>query len=467
MQFEQPGYHIMTWGCQMNEEDSEQMALCLEQMGCAPVDDPARADIVLLNTCSVRQKPEEKVYSKLGELRELKAARPEMILGVCGCMAQVESAQIRRRAPFVDLVVGTGNIAAIPRLIEAIRDRRRLGIGAGAVAALDLPPRKGAIVTDVPVRAIRRRPKLKAHVPIMYGCDKFCTFCIVPYTRGRERSRPTSEILAEIRGLALGGTREVCLLGQTVNSYGKNLAEGRVPFARLLEQIAQIRGIKRIRFTSPYPRDFKDDLIEAIARIPQVCEHVHLPLQAGDDELLARMRRGYTVAEYREIVRKLRSAVPGVAVTTDIMLGFPGETEAQFENTLRFVEQTRFDSAFMFAYSVRPGTKAAEMPDQVPREVKIARLNRLVAAQNRITAEINRSHVGECVEVLVEGRSQRDPSRLSGYSRTGKMVHFPAPAASRDADGLVGRLVHVRVTDGLLTGFLGELADDPERPRRG
>src|SRR5579872_2781013 len=365
----QPGYKILTWGCQMNEEDSEQMALYLEEMGYRPVGDLADAEVVLLNTCSVRQKPEEKVYSKLGELREMKLQNPFMIVGVCGCMAQVEAVQIRRRAPFVDLVVGTGNIAALPNLIhQALRRRdsalHRLGPAdwAGqapplqgprtqhsALTALDLPPRRGAIVTDVPLRNIVRKPKLKAHVPIMYGCDKFCTFCIVPLTRGRERSRPTSEILMEIHGLARSGTKEVTLLGQTVNSYGKNLAEGRVPFARLLEQIGEIRGIERIRFTSPCPRDFTDDLIETIARLPKVCEHVHLPLQVADDELLQRMHRGYTVARYREIVAKLRAAIPNVAITTDIMLGFPGETDEQFWNTMRFVEETRFDSAFMFA----------------------------------------------------------------------------------------------------------------------
>jgi tRNA-2-methylthio-N6-dimethylallyladenosine synthase len=457
----QRGYKIMTWGCQMNEEDSEQMALYLEQMGYSPVDEAAEADVVLLNTCSVRQKPEEKVYSKLGELREMKLNKPDMIIGVCGCMAQVESAQIKRRAPFVDLVVGTGNIASIPRLVDQAIQNGTSRRG-NSLTALELPPRKGAVVTDVPLRNILRKPKLKAHVPIMYGCDKFCTFCIVPFTRGRERSRPTREILDEIRGLALSGTREVTLLGQTVNSYGKNLAEGRVPFARLLEEISAIRGIQRIRFTSPYPRDFTDELIEAVARLPKVCEHVHLPLQVADDELLERMHRGYTVARYREIVESLRAAVPGVAITTDVMLGFPGETEEQFRNTMRFIEEMRFDSAFMFAYSIRPGTKAAEMDDQVPQEVKIDRLNQLVALQNEITVEINRSHVGEVFEVLVEGRSQRDPAKLTGLTRTLKTVNFTVAAGgTRSADSLIGKLAPVRITDAYLTGFIGEY-EEPE-----
>ena len=336
------GYHIMTWGCQMNEEDSEQIALYMESMGYQPTANAETADVVLLNTCSVRAKPEEKVWSELGRLRDIKRERPDMVIGVCGCMAQVESAEIKRRAPHVDMVVGTGNIAAIPEMIRGVQVFRDSGVQEGNVynfavpetndaehpntehpipehpntqrlipisaltsrgkrqsttlTALQFPPRKGAIVADIPARVVERKAKLKAHVPIMYGCDKFCTFCIVPLTRGRERSRPTSEVLAEIEGLARNGTREITLLGQTVNSYGKNLPEGRVPFAQLLEQINAIRGIQRIRFTSPYPRDFTDELIDAIGRLEHVCEHVHLPLQVGDDDLLLEMHRGYTTA---------------------------------------------------------------------------------------------------------------------------------------------------------------------------
>jgi tRNA-2-methylthio-N6-dimethylallyladenosine synthase len=456
----QPGYHIMTWGCQMNEEDSEQMALYLEGMGYTPVNDPAQAEVVLLNTCSVRQKPEEKVYSKLGELREIKQSRPDMIIGVCGCMAQVESAQIRRRAPFVDMVVGTGNLAVIPDLIRRVKARRREAGSGGMEAAqrhaqtllsLELPERRGAVVTDVPVRNILCKPKLKAHVPIMYGCDKFCTFCIVPMTRGRERSRPTAEIVREVEGLARAGTKEITLLGQTVNSYGKNLAEGRVPFARLLEMLNEIRGLRRIRFTSPYPRDFTDELIVTIARLPKVCEHIHLPLQVGDDELLRRMRRGYTLTEYREIVRKLREAIPNIAITTDLMLGFPGETDAHYWNTMRVVEEIRFDAAFMFAYSIRPGTKAADMPDQVPHAVKIQRLSRLIEMQNRITCEIHAAQVGQVFEVLVEGRSPRDPMKLTGLTRTFKTMNFVGD------ERMIGRMVMVRATAAHLWGFSGEV----------
>jgi len=480
-----PGYHIMTWGCQMNEEDSEQMSLYLERMGYRPVPDAAVADVVLLNTCSVRAKPEEKVWSELGRLREMKQNRPDMVIGVCGCMAQVESSELKRRAPFIDMVVGTGNIAAIPRIIRqlkglpAIEDedeggdivpvRRRNLIqlsptrsapATKTITALDLPERKGAIVSDIPDRVSVRKAKLKAHVPIMYGCDKFCTFCIVPLTRGRERSRPTDEILSEIRGLADQGTREITLLGQTVNSYGKNLPEGRVPFATLLEHIDEIRGIRRVRFTSPYPRDFTDELIEAIGRLESVCEHIHLPLQVADDVLLAEMHRGYTVARYQEIVDSLRQRVPGISITTDIMLGYPGETDEQFRNTMEFVERTRFDSAFMFAYSPRPNTKAAVLENQVPHSVKIDRLNQLIALQNGITVEINRSKIGSTVEVLVEGISHRDSERLTGNTRTLKTVNFTVPSGgTRSIESLVGKLVPVHVTEAQLTGFIGELAE--------
>ncbi|MGC8668936.1 MAG: tRNA (N6-isopentenyl adenosine(37)-C2)-methylthiotransferase MiaB [Chthonomonadales bacterium] len=444
---EKPGYTIFTWGCQMNEEDTEQMALQLEAMGYQPVSNPDQAQVVLLNTCSVRLKPEEKVYSKLGELAALKERRPDLIVGVCGCMAQVQSEQIRRRAPCVDFVMGTGAIGKLPQLLRAVQAREAPGL----VSALDLPPRKGSRVADVPVRSLQRKPKLKAHVPIMYGCDKFCTFCIVPLTRGRERSRPPEEILAEIQMLAHSGTREVTLLGQTVNSYGRNLPGQRMTFARLLERISEIRGIQRIRFTSPYPKDFTEELIGAMARLPKVCRHVHLPLQSADDAVLLAMHRGYTVAQYRIIVSQLRQAMPDISITTDLMVGFPGETEAQFLNTLNFVEEVRFDGAFMFAFSPRPGTKAASMPNQIPREVKVDRLNRLIARVNAIVVEKHQSLVGRTFEVLVEGPSPRDPAVLTGRTSCFRTMVF---AASRE---FVGKLVPVRATEAHLWGFKGEI----------
>ncbi len=466
------GYHIMTWGCQMSEEDSEQMALYLEQMGFYKVEDASDARIVLLNTCSVRAKPEEKVWSELGRLKEIKKTRPDMIIGVCGCMAQVKSDELLSRCPHVDIIVGTGNISDLPSLIsQAInpsdgshsflsgeeyisKPSKRAG-GIIQLSSLSLPPRRGAVVSDVPARVTERKPKLKAHVPVMYGCDKFCTFCIVPLTRGRERSRPTLDILDEIRLLARNGTKEITLLGQTVNSYGKNLPEGRVPFYKLLEMIDAVPGIERIRFTSPYPRDFTDELIDTLSALPSVCEHIHLPLQVGDDSLLAQMHRGYTLEQFFAIVTKLRKKIPSIAITTDLMLGYPGETDQQFCNTLKIVEEVRFDSAYMFAYSPRPNTKAAEMENQVPHPVKIARLQELISLQNRITCEINASQIGSLAEVLVEGRSLKDARRLSGYSRTFKMVHFSAPKVG--ADTLTGKTVQVLLKESQLTGFIGEI----------
>jgi tRNA-2-methylthio-N6-dimethylallyladenosine synthase len=436
-------YKILTWGCQMNEEDSEQMSLYLQERGYEPAEQVEDADVVLLNTCSVRRKPEDKVFSTLGHLRQLKQRKPQMVIGVCGCMAQLRADEIRQKAPFVDMIVGTAHVSQVGALLEEALQKRRLAM------RLDLPERKGAIVTDIPERKVDRTPKLKAFVPIQYGCDKFCTFCIVPITRGRERSRPTADIVEEVRRLAERGTKEITLLGQTVNSYGKNLLEGRVPFARLLKLLSDIDGIERIRFTSPYPRDFRDDLISAIAELPKVMEHVHLPLQSGDNDILKAMRRLYTVEQFEEVAAKLRERVPGIAITTDIIVGFPGETDEQFENTLRVVERIRFDGAFMFAYSPRPGTPAAQMENQVPRAVKQERLQRLIALQNRITCEINSAQVGQVFEVLVEGSSQKDPTKLAGFTRENKMMHF---VGGRE---LAGQIVRVRADEAHLWGFYG------------
>jgi tRNA-2-methylthio-N6-dimethylallyladenosine synthase len=436
-------YFVQTWGCQMNEEDSEQMALGLESIGFTRAATREEAEIVLLNTCSVRKKPEDKAFSFLGELVPMKKARPTMVLGVCGCMAQLRADEIRRRAPHVDFVVGTGQVSQIPGLVEEALARRRFQ------KRLDLPERKGAIVEDIPKRAVGRESKLKAFVPIQYGCDKFCTFCIVPTTRGRERSRPTEDILEEVTELARHGTREVTLLGQTVNSYGKNLLEGRVPFSELLWKLADVPRLERIRYTSPYPRDFKADLIECIRANPKVMEHCHMPLQAGNDDLLRRMKRLYTVDGFLQIVSDLRNAVPQIAITTDIIVGFPGETEDEFEGTMKVVEKVRFDGAFMFIYSPRPGTPAADM-EQVPVAVKQARLLRLVELQNRISCEINESFIDRELEVLVEGPSPKNPNLLQGFSREFKMVHFEGSSDLR------GKVVNVRATKSHLWGLTAE-----------
>lgn len=437
-------YFVQTWGCQMNEEDSEQMSLYLQQIGFEATESIQEAHVILLNTCSVRKKPEDKAFSMLGELAAVKKARPDTVIGVCGCMAQLRADEIKRRAPYVDFVVGTGQVGTIPGLVEEALQKRKFQ------KRIDLPERKGATVEEMPKRHVGRESKLKAFVPIQYGCDKFCTFCIVPTTRGRERSRPTADILEEVAALASQGTREVTLLGQTVNSYGKNMPEGKVPFSQLLRLLSEVPELERIRYTSPYPRDFKTDVIDVIRDCPKVMEHCHMPVQAGNDDLLKRMKRLYTVDGYKTIVSELRDAIPGLGLTTDIIVGFPGETESEFQDTLDLVREVRFDGAYMFIYSPRPGTPAADM-EQVPQVVKKERLDRLMSLQNRITCKINETLVGQVFEVLVEGPSHRNPGTLQGYSREFRMVHFPGSASLR------GQLVKVRAKEAHQWGLKGEI----------
>jgi len=436
-----PAFTVLTWGCQMNEDDSDQISNLLIQMGCHPAGNERDADIIMLNTCSVRSKPEQKVRSKLGELEVLKREKPDLIIGVCGCMAQKEGDALRNRAPHIDLIVGTANIARIPEMIADVRRARR------RLTALDLP-RACTDEAAIPNRVTNRASVgLKSFVPIMYGCDNFCSYCIVPYVRGKERSRPKDDIVEEVRLLAGRGVKEVTLIGQNVNSY-----DGAAGFDDLLRAVNDISGIERIRFTTSHPKDLSDMLIRAVAELPKVCEHVHLPVQAGDDEILLEMRRGYTADDYRRLVVKLRSVVPNVTLTTDFLVGFPGETEAQFENTLRLAEEIRFDSAFMFAFNPLPKTAAASLPGQLPTNVKNDRLRRLIELQNRISTEINDSHVGSEFEVLVEGPSPKDPSRMTGLTRGNRTVNFPG------CPQLAGTTVTVRAVKGHLWGFSGELA---------
>ena len=429
----------------MNEEDTEQMAVYLEQIGFEPAGSILQAQVILLNTCSVRQKPEDKAFSLLGSLSKTKKAKPDTIIGVCGCMAQLRADEIKRRAPHVDFVIGTGNLGELPSLIEELLQKRRF------LKRVELPERKGAIVENVPTRAVGRSPKLKAFVPIQYGCDKFCTFCIVPTTRGRERSRATEEILEEVKKLADQGTKEVTLLGQTVNSYGKNLVEGKVPFGELLRLVADVPGIERIRYTSPYPRDFNAGLIETIKQVPQVMEHCHMPLQAGSNSELKRMRRLYTIESFKEIVKEIRNRIPGVALSTDVIVGFPGQSEEEYQETLDALRTIRFDGAYMFAYSARPGTPAGEWPDQISDEVKKHRLTELMEVQNAITTEIHESLVGQTFEVLIEGPSRRDPNMLQGYTREFRMMHFPG------SSDRYGRIAQVKAIAGFQWGLQGEL----------
>lgn len=437
-------FFIQTWGCQMNEEDSEQIGLALENIGFKPVEDFRSAQVLILNTCSVRKKPEDKAFSFLGTLAEIKRNYPEIIVGVAGCMAQIRAKEIREKAHYVDFVVGTAQVTQIAGLVEETLQKRRFK------TRLNLPERRGAVVTDIPLRHVGRAPKLKAFVPIQYGCDKFCTYCIVPSTRGRERSRPTDEILLEIEGLVKNGTREVTLLGQTVNSYGKNLAEGRVSFSELLKMIAEIPDLLRIRYTSPYPRDFSDDLIHTIRDCKKVMPQMHIPLQSGSDAVLRRMKRIYTAESFLDIVTRMRVAVPHIGMSTDIIVGFPGETEDDFEQTMEMMRKIRFDAAYMFAYSERPGT-AAEGISGISEQVKNRRLNHLIATQQAITLDINESLVGQEFRVLIDGRSRKEPAFLSGHTEEFRLVLVPG------GDELIGCEVVVKVVSGHPWGLLCEL----------
>ena len=424
-------FHIITQGCQMNVRDSEAMAGLLAHMGYASTDDPADADVIILNTCTVREGAEDRAYGRLGELRALKRRRPGLLLGVAGCLVQQERERVLERAPWLDLVFGVHNIHRLPDLLREARD--------GCMPAYEVWDRSD---TDRPLPVLPASASgaaaVRAFVNIIHGCNKFCTFCIVPYVRGRERSVAPEDVVAEVRALADQGVREVTLLGQNVDSYGHDLAPRR-DLAGLLELVHEVDGIERIRFTTSHPRDMTRRLIETVARLPKLCEHIHLPVQAGDDEILRRMHRAYTAAQYRETADAVRTAMPRASLTTDVIVGFPGETEAAFERTLRFVEALRFDAVNTAMYSPRAGTPAADYPDQVPDGDKRRRLGALNRLQERIAAEINGRLVGTVQDVLVE-----EPGRkggLLGRTRTNKIVTFDGEA------GLIARTLPVEIAE--------------------
>ncbi len=436
--------HLITYGCQMNEYDSERVAGLLGRERYELTDRPSEADVILLNTCAIREKCEDKVYSKLGELRRLKAARPGLVIGVMGCLAQLHQAEIRRRAPVVDLVFGSPAIARVGELVERVRREGRPVVETGEAPLVKITARPAGA------------PRLKAYVTVMEGCEKRCTFCVVPLTRGRQRSHPPASVLAEVRELAAEGCREVTLLGQTVEMYGRDL-DPPTDLAALLEAVAGVAGIERIRFTTSNPFNFTSRLVRAIRDVPQVCEWVHLPLQSGSDRVLARMNRGYTRARYLELVAELRETVPGVALSTDLIVGFPGETEEDFEQTLEMVERVGYDNVFAFRYSPRPGTPAAAMPDQVPPAVKAQRNARLLEVAGRVAGDRARRLAWQVVEVLVDGRSRKDPGELQGRTRCNRVVNFQGQGRAA-----VGERVPILVTEVLPHSLRGTLASLPE-----
>ena len=440
--------YIKTMGCQMNEYDSARMAdLLAATHGYALTDKPEDADLLLLNTCSIREKAQEKVFTQLGFWRALKAARPEVMIGVGGCVASQEGAAIKTRAPQVDLVFGPQTLHRLPELIEAAR------AGKAAIDVSSPEIEKSDRLPETKVEGVR------AFVSIMEGCSRYCTYCVVPFTRGEEFSRPFDDVLAEVVSLAEQGVREVTFLGQNVNAYrGAKHNGGIADLAELIRYAAEIDGIGRIRFTTSHPVEFTDRLIEAYRDVPALAAHLHLPVQSGSDRILAAMKRGHTVLEYKARLRKLRAARPGVSITTDIIVGFPGETDADFEATMNLVAEAGFDNSFTFIYSARPGTPAAELADDTPRLLKEQRLAVLQRRLDQQAAAISRSMVGTVQRVLIEGPSKRSPQELAGRTENNRVVNLPI----RDP-GLVGRFVDVEITEALAHSLRGRLVEDAPR----
>lgn len=436
-------YLVYTFGCQMNEHDSETIKGMLEQMGYKPTEDRKQADIILLNTCAIRENAEDKVFGELGHLKHLKTEKPDMLLGVCGCMSQEEGVvkRILSKHGFVDLVFGTHNIHRLPHLIQEALFSKEL--------VVEVWSKEGDIVENLP----KKREGLRGWVNIMYGCDKFCTYCIVPFTRGKERSRRPEDVIAEVRELARQGFKEITLLGQNVNAYGKDFTDITYTFANLMDDIHKI-DIPRIRFTTSHPRDFDDQLIEVLAKGGNLVEHIHLPVQSGSSQVLKKMSRKYTREAYIELAQKIKQAIPNVVLTSDFIVGFPGETDEQFEETLSLVREVGYDFAYTYIYSPREGTPAAVMEDNVPMEVKSERLQRLNALINEQSRKGNERLLGATVEVLVEGVSKNNDSMLSGRTRSNKLVHFEG------SPDLIGSFVHVRITDPMTWYIKGDMITD-------
>ena len=435
-----PKLHLITYGCQMNEYDSERVAGLLRDERYELTETAQDADLILLNTCAIREKCEDKVFSRLGELKHLKRERPHVLIGVMGCMAQLWQGKIQERAPSVDLVFGSAAVSRVGELVARARATGAPVLETGEAPLVKITARPEAV------------GQLKAFVTVMEGCEKGCTFCVVPVTRGRERSHSPASIVAEVRELAAAGVREVTLLGQTVNAYGRDLTPA-TDLADLLELVDEVEGIERIRFTTSNPYNLTPRLIRAIRDVPKVVEYLHLPLQSGSDRVLGRMHRGYTRARYLELIAELEETVPGIALSTDLIVGFPGEEEADFEQTVHMVERVGYDNVFVFRYSRRPGTPAATMLDQVPEEIKARRNSRLLEVATRVGAARSRALEGRVLPILVDGVSRKNPDEATGRTRCNRVVNF-------DAHGrrLLGEVVPVLITQALPHSLRGELA---------
>lgn len=432
-------YHITTFGCQMNEHDSETIAGMLSRLGFEESSGRDEADVAIINTCSVRENADKRFFGTLGQLKKKKMADPEFTVCVCGCMMQQQHVidSIKTKYPWVDIIFGTHNIHQFPQLLTRVMEEKE--------KVVSIWEDGGPIVEDLPAK---RLYKHKAFVNIMYGCNNFCTYCIVPYTRGRERSRKPEDILGEVRRLTADGVREVTLLGQNVNSYR---GDEQTDFADLIYRLNEVEGLERIRFMTSHPKDLSDKLIQAYVDCEKLCNYIHLPVQSGSSRVLERMNRKYTKEGYLELIDKLKMAVPQITISTDIIVGFPGETEEDFEETLDLVRKVEYDSAFTFLYSVRKGTPAEKYEDQIPEEIKHRRFDRLVETVNSISAQKNAAYVGRVEKVLVEGVSKTSSQTYTGRTEGFKLINF---AGSED---LVGKIVDVKVTEGKTFSLEGEV----------
>jgi tRNA-2-methylthio-N6-dimethylallyladenosine synthase len=440
-------YWIRTFGCQMNEHDSERLAGLLEVQGYRPVSSPSLADVAVFNTCAIRENADNRLYGNLGHIKKVKSENPALKVVVGGCLAEKDRDLIVKKAPWVDVVMGTRNLEALPGLLRRVEE--------AGLPVVEFSETLNVFPSALPSR---RGSAFHAWIAIQYGCNNSCTFCIVPQVRGVEVSRPLEHILEEVADLTARGVVEVTLLGQNVNSYGRDIY--RTPrFADLLLAMDEVPGLRRVRYTSPHPKDFREPVARAMAQSTVVCEHLHLPVQSGSDRILRSMKRSYDRSRYLKKIEMARDIIPGLAITTDIIVGFPGETEEDFNDTISLVEQAQFDAAYTFQYSPRPGTQAAVMSDQIPRPVVQRRFDRLVEIQRQISLQRNARHLSEVVEVLVEGSSKKDPSKLTGRTRTNKLIHFTGQVAP-------GQFRMVRVTSAAPNHLEGELVQSMQTEDR-